>query len=317
MFPRDNTDLDSLVRQADMAMYRAKDLGRNTHHFFNDELNRTIQYRIALDKGLRGALERQEFQLYYQPKASLVSGEITGVEALLRWQRPGEGLVAPDKFIAALEDSRLIVPVGAWVIAQACAQLVALDQIGLPALSMAVNLSARQFREPGLVRQIEQVLHSHDIAAHRLELELTESLLMEDNELSRDMLLAFARIGVRVAIDDFGTGHSSLAYLKRFKVDTLKIDRSFVRDVPHDADNCAIAGAVAALAHSLKLQVVCEGVENEEQLAFLRTLKCDAIQGYLLARPMPAQKLADWLRQYVAGDQALNAWRSRRVPLTV
>ncbi len=176
-------------------------------------------------------------------------------------------------------------------------------------MSMAVNLSARQFREPDLAQQIAQLLSTNGLAPHRLELELTESLLMEDNELSRKTLIGFAQVGVCVAIDDFGTGHSSLAYLKRFKVDTLKIDRSFVRDVPHDADNCAIATAVAALAHSMKLSVVCEGVENIEQVEYMRTLGCDAIQGYLLARPMPADSLAGWLRRYRAGDEALNAWR--------
>ena len=309
MYPQANVDMDTLLRQADMAMYRAKDLGRNTHHFFNDALNHAIQHRIALESSLRGALDRHEFVLHYQPKADLRSGAITGVEALIRWHRPGEGLVPPDKFVGALEESRLIVAVGAWVIATACEQLAAWDRMRLPEMSMAVNLSARQFREPDLAQQIAQLLRANGIAPHRLELELTESLLMEDNELSRETLIGFARVGVRVAIDDFGTGHSSLAYLKRFKVDTLKIDRSFVRDVPHDADNCAIATAVAALAHSMKLLVVCEGVENLDQLAFVRTLGCDAIQGYLLARPMPADLLADWLQRYHAGDEGLCAWR--------
>ena len=309
MYPRGNTDIDTLLRQADMAMYHAKDLGRNTHHFFNDALNHSIQHRIALDHSLQGALERQEFVLHYQPKANLASGAITGVEALIRWQRPGEGLVPPDKFIRALEDSRLIVPVGAWVMATACAQLAAWDRLQWPEMSMAVNLSARQFREPDLAQQIAQMLRTQGIAPHRLELELTESLLMEDNELSRETLIGFARIGVGVAIDDFGTGHSSLAYLKRFKVDTLKIDQSFLRDVPHDMDNCAIATAVAALAHSMKLKVVCEGVENRDQLAFIRSLGCDAIQGYLLARPMAADVLTDWMQRYQAGDERLTAWR--------
>ena len=309
MYPQGNIDIDTLLRQADMAMYHAKDLGRNTHHFFNDELNHSIQHRSALDHSVQGALERNEFVLHYQPKADLASGVITGVEALIRWQRPGEGLVPPDKFIRALEDSRLIVPVGAWVIATACAQLAVWDRMQWPEMSMAVNLSARQFREPDLAQQIAQMLRTQGIAPHRLELELTESLLMEDNELSRETLIGFARIGVRVAIDDFGTGHSSLAYLKRFKVDTLKIDQTFVRDVPHDTDNCAIATAVAALAHSMKRLVVCEGIENMDQLAFIRTLGCDAIQGFLLARPMPADLLTDWIQRYNAGDEGLIAWR--------
>jgi diguanylate cyclase (GGDEF)-like protein len=311
LYPQDHTDPGTLVRQADMAMYRAKDLGRNTLHFFNDELNRSVQQRIRVDHDLHGALERGEFVLHYQPKADLDSGAVCGVEALLRWQRPGAGLVAPGDFIGVLEESRLIVPVGAWVIATACEQLLAWDRMGLPELSMAVNVSARQFRERDLAMQIEAVLARTGIAPHRLELELTESLLMEDNALSREVLIGFARIGVRVAIDDFGTGHSSLSYLKRFKVDTLKIDKSFVQEVPHDPDNCAIATAVVALAHSMKLSVVCEGVETPEQVAFMRSLRCDAMQGYLLARPMPADLLSHWLRRYAAGDPELTAWRER------
>jgi EAL domain-containing protein (putative c-di-GMP-specific phosphodiesterase class I) len=311
LYPQDHTDPGTLVRQADMAMYRAKDLGRNTLHFFNDELNRSVQQRIRVDHDLHGALERGEFVLHYQPKADLDSGAVCGVEALLRWQRPGAGLVAPGDFIGVLEESRLIVPVGAWVIATACEQLLAWDRMGLPELSMAVNVSARQFRERDLALQIEAVLARTGIAPHRLELELTESLLMEDNALSREVLIGFARIGVRVAIDDFGTGHSSLSYLKRFKVDTLKIDKSFVQEVPHDPDNCAIATAVVALAHSMKLSVVCEGVETPEQVAFMRSLRCDAMQGYLLARPMPADLLSHWLRRYAAGDCELTAWRER------
>ncbi|MEO5698444.1 MAG: EAL domain-containing protein [Burkholderiaceae bacterium] len=308
MYPLDHTDIDTLLRQADMAMYRAKDLGRDTLHFFNDELNHSIQHRIALDHGLRGALDRREFVLHYQPKADLASGAVTGVEALLRWERPGYGLVSPDKFVGALEDNRLIVPVGAWVIATACEQLAEWDRIGLAGLSMAVNLSAHQFFDPNLTQEVAHLLNINAIAPHRLELELTESLLMEDNDLSKEILISFAKVGVRVAIDDFGTGHSSLAYLKRFKVNTLKVDRSFVRDVPHDADNCAITTAVVALADSMRLSVVCEGVETLEQVSFLRALGCDSIQGYRLARPMPAAALSDWLQRYRAGDAALDSW---------
>jgi diguanylate cyclase (GGDEF)-like protein len=312
LYPQDNTDRDTLLRQADMAMYQAKDAGRNTLHFFNDALNRSIQQRIRLDQDLRGALERGEFVLHYQPKADLMHGTVCGVEALLRWQRPGEGLVPPDRFIGVLEASRLIIPVGAWVIATACKQLTVWDAAGLPLVSLAVNLSARQFRDPDLALCIETALAHTGIAAHRLELELTESLLMEDNALSRDVLARLARIGVRVAIDDFGTGHSSLSYLKRFKVNTLKIDKSFVREVPHDPDNCAIATAVVALARSMKLSVVCEGVETLEQVDFMRTLGCDAIQGFLLGRPMDAAALSDWLRRYDRGDPDLTAWSRPR-----
>lgn len=308
MYPQDNTDLDLLLRQADMALYRAKDLGRNTHHFFNEELNRSIQQRISMEQDLRGALDRREFLLHYQPKATLDSHEITGVEALLRWQRPGEGLVPPDRFIRILEESALIIPVGSWVLDRACAQLAAWDRQGLPPLSLSVNLSARQFRDPGLPGLVSSTLARHGLAAHRIELEITETLLMDDNDLSQEILVALARIGVRVAIDDFGTGHSSLSYLKRFKVNTLKIDRSFLRDVPNDADNCAIASAVAALAHSLGLSVVSEGVERVEQLEFLQSIDCDEVQGYLIGRPMPPEDVPDWLARYHDDEPELTAW---------
>ena len=316
MYPQDDVDADALMRHADMAMYRAKEMGRNTHHFFNQELHRTVQDRITLDHALHGALDRGEFLLHYQPKADMASGAITGVEALLRWQRPGAGLVPPGEFIAALEDSHLIVPVGAWVIDSACAQLAAWDRAGLPALAMAVNLSARQFRDPDLPQRIERVLRTTGIAPQRLELELTESLLMEDNAFSRLTLERLAAIGVRVAIDDFGTGYSSLAYLKRFRVDTLKIDRSFVRDLPHDIDNGAIATAVVALAHSLKLAVVCEGVETAAQRDFLRALGCDQMQGFWLARPMAGEVLPDWLRER-EDDGTLGALRPAPQPALV
>ena len=295
LYPRDDVDIGMLMRHADMAMYQAKEQGRNTYHFFNQELDRTIQERIALDQALHGALERGEFLLHYQPRARMASGTVTGVEALLRWQRAGAGLVPPGEFITALEDNRLIVPVGTWVIETACAQLAAWDARGMPPLNMSVNLSARQFRDPELLQHIRRVLQATGIAPQRLELELTESLLMEDNALSRELLERLAAIGVRVAIDDFGTGYSSLAYLKRFEVDTLKLDRSFVRDLPHDADNGAIATAVVALARSLKLAVVCEGVETAAQRDFLHQLGCEEMQGFWLAPPLSADQLAGWL----------------------
>ncbi|EHR69416.1 diguanylate cyclase (GGDEF) domain-containing protein [Burkholderiales bacterium JOSHI_001] len=304
LFPRDDVDAGSLMRHADMAMYRAKELGRNSWQFFNDELNRGIQDRIALDQALRRALDQQEFLLHYQPKSDLASGRITGVEALLRWQRPGVGLVAPDKFIGALEENRLIVPVGAWVIETACAQLRAWDRAGMPPLSMAVNLSVRQFRDPELVDRVQRVLQATGLAPQRLELELTESLLMDDNRHSQAVLNRLSALGVRVAIDDFGTGYSSLAYLKRFKLDTLKLDRSFVRDLPADTENGAIAGAVVAMAHALKLQVVCEGVETQGQHDFLQRLGCDGLQGFWLARPMPAPELPEWWRRHSPQAQA-------------
>ena len=298
LYPHDATDLDGLIRHADLAMYRAKELGRNTYHFFSDELNDQISERLSLEMNLRHALERDEFQLHYQPKASLSSGRVTGVEALLRWNCPGKGLVPPDKFISVLEDTGLIVAVGTWVIRSACAQLAAWDQQGLAPMKMAVNLSARQFQQADLPLVIAQALRDAGIASQRLELELTESLLMHDDRATLRMLSALKEMGVSIAIDDFGTGHSSLGYLKRFDVDTLKIDRTFVRDTPDDLEDSAITTAVIALGHSLGLAVVAEGVENLAQAEFLRELGCDEIQGYLLSRPMAAAQMQAWLDNY-------------------
>ena len=310
LYPAGNTDLDSLIRQADLAMYRSKELGRNTYNFFNEEMNVAIAARIDLEASLRHALERGEFILHYQPKVSLSTGAVSGVEALIRWNRPDLGMVAPDVFIAALEDTGMIVPVGAWVIQTACAEIASWDRLGLPPLSLAVNLSARQFRQQDLAEMIGATLRSTGLPAQRLELELTESLLMEDNELSSSVLAKFGRMGLRVAIDDFGTGHSSLSYLKRFSVNTLKIDRSFVRDTPGDLDDCAIATAVVALAHSLNLNVVAEGVETAEQLTFLRGLGCDEIQGYLVSRPLAPIQFIAWIKSY-STPEADSAWFKR------
>jgi diguanylate cyclase (GGDEF)-like protein/PAS domain S-box-containing protein len=294
--PDDDADLDGLVRHTDMAMYRSKAMGRGTYSFYSDELSAEQSARLQLENSLRRALEQREFVLFYQPKADLKSKRITGVEALVRWNCPGRGMVQPDRFITALEDSGLIVPVGAWILRTACAQLAAWDSEGLPRLGLAVNLSARQFGQPNLVAFIADTLRESGIEPRRLELELTESLVMEDNEANRSLLAAFAQLGVRVAIDDFGTGHSSLSYLKRFDIDTLKIDRSFVSELPHDAEDSAIATAIIAMGHSLKMKVVAEGVETTEQADFLFGLGCDEIQGYLLSRPLPAPQFVDWLQ---------------------
>jgi EAL domain-containing protein (putative c-di-GMP-specific phosphodiesterase class I) len=298
MYPTDDVDLDCIIRHTDMAMYRSKALGRNTYAFFSDDLNAAVEARLSLEGSLRRAVERQEFLLHYQPKADLRTGRVTGVEALLRWHCPGRGMVPPDRFIGVLEDTGLILPVGAWVIRSACAQLADWDQARLPPICMAVNLSARQLRHPYLAALVEDTLREFEIDPARLEIELTESLAMEDTVVTRNVLASFARIGVRLAIDDFGTGHSSLAYLRRLDVDTLKVDRSFVNQLPHDAEDCAIATAVIALGHSLHMKVVAEGVETQEQADFLRRLGCNEMQGWLLGRPQPAPKMAEWLREH-------------------
>lgn len=297
LYPTDDNDLDGLIKQADMAMYRSKELGRGTYYFYNKGLNEEAALRQSIEAELHHALDRGQFRLHYQPKANLSSGQITGVEALIRWERPGYGLIPPDKFIPILEETGLIVPVGMWVIRSACAQIMDWQKCGLPALRLAVNLSARQFRQYDLAQQIGNTLLQTGMPATSLEVELTESTLVDDSEDGLRILAGLSNMGVSVAIDDFGTGHSSLSYLKRFNVHTLKIDRSFVRDTPQDQDDCAIARAVIALGHSLKLQVVAEGVETPEQLDFLRNEGCDEMQGYWLSKPLPPEVFTEWLTQ--------------------
>ncbi len=302
MYPVDDTDLDGLVRHTDMAMYRSKAMGRGVYSFYSHELSAEVAARLSMENDLRRALERHEFALHYQPKFHLGTGQVSGVEALIRWHSPGRGLVPPDRFIGVLEDSGLILPVGAWAIRTACHELAAWDAAGAPRLTMAVNLSARQFRQPFLARFVADTLAEAGIAPHRLELELTESLLLDDSEGNRSVLGSLAEMGVRVAIDDFGTGHSSLSYLKRFDIDTLKIDRSFVSELPHDSEDAAIATAIVAMGHSLHMKVVAEGVETIEQAEFLYGLGCDEIQGYLISRALPAPQLLEWLHERAGRD---------------
>ena len=300
-------DLDGLIKQADMAMYRSKELGRDTFCFFEEKMNRAATERHALEVQLRQALERGEFQLHYQPKANIRTGQVIGVEALLRWKPAGQALVAPDRFIAILEETGLIVPVGAWVFREACGQMMKWQRAGMRPLQVAVNVSARQFRHPELVQQIAGVLRETGLAPQLLEVELTESMLIDDSEVVSRTMAELGRMGVGIAIDDFGTGQSSLRYLKRFNVDTLKIDRSFVKDTPNDSEDSAIAKAVIALGHGLGMKVVAEGVETQAQLDFLCAHGCDELQGYLLSRPVEAEAFAAWFRlQDVPASPAAN-----------
>ena len=294
VYAGDGVDLDGLVKQADMAMYRAKDLGRDTYCFFDEELHREANERHRLEALLRHALDRGEFRLEYQPKADLASGRVNGVEALLRWQPAGQETIGPQRFIPILEETGLIVAVGAWVFREACGQMMRWQQQGMRALTLAVNLSARQFRHQDLVADIALVLAETGFDPSLLEVELTESMLIEDSESVLGIMTRLGAMGVRIAIDDFGTGHSSLSYLKRFDVDTLKIDRSFIREMPDDADLGAIAEAVIALGHGLKLKVVAEGVETSAQAEFLRERGCDELQGYLLSRPLEPEAFVAW-----------------------
>jgi diguanylate cyclase (GGDEF)-like protein/PAS domain S-box-containing protein len=311
MYPIDDVDLDTLIRHTDMAMYRSKSHGRATYSFFSEDLSAAVTARVSLEGALRRAIERNEFVLHFQPKSDLRSGKITGIEALLRWHRPGHGLIPPDRFVSVLEDTGLILPVGAWVIRAACEQLAAWDRLGLPPLRLAVNLSARQFRHLYLASMIEDSLRQNGIEPQRLEIELTESLLMEDNDATRSMLESFRRLGVRMAIDDFGTGHSSLSYIRRFAIDTLKIDRSFVQSLPENDEDTAICSAVIALGRNMKMCVVAEGVETAEQAQVLRELGCDEVQGYWISRPMPGADFASWYVTYNRARTARKRSRSR------
>lgn len=297
VFPNDGRDVDTLIRNADGAMYRAKDEGRNTCAFFTIEMNARAVDRLKLESDLRRALERSEFRLHYQPRVRTGTGDIVGVEALLRWQRPDGTMVSPGEFVPLLEETGLILPVGDWVLQEACRQQQAWITAGLPPLPVAVNLSPRQLRDHALVARVRGLVGRHAIAADMLELEITESSLMRDPEEAVRMLTEIRELGVRIAIDDFGTGYSSLNYLKRLPVDYLKIDQSFVRDVTGDADDAAIARTIITMGHQLGLKVIAEGVETEEQLAFLQAHDCDEAQGYLFSRPVPADAIATLLRE--------------------
>ncbi len=296
LFPDDADDATRLVSSADAALYQAKVQGRNTYCFYTESLTTAANEHLALETNLRRGLERGEFVLHYQPLIAAHDGSPVGVEALLRWQPPGEALVAPGKFIPIAEETGLIVPLGEWVLRTACAQARAWLDAGLPPLLMAVNLSGRQFQSENMVALVRAALADSGLPAQYLELELTESIVMNQAEQAIATLDALKALGVRLAIDDFGTGYSSLAYLKRFPIDKLKIDRSFVHGVADNTDDREIAATIIAMARSLNLDVLAEGVETEQQLAFLRLYGCDQYQGFLFGKPMPAPRMQAWLQ---------------------
>ena len=288
-YPENGDGIEQLLKCADSAMHRAKERGRHSYQIFSREMHSEALTRMSLERDLRQALERNEFRLHYQPQLSLEDNALRAVEALVRWQHAERGLIAPMDFISLLEDTGLIVSVGEWILRNACRQVREWQQGGLPDLRVAVNLSPRQFEDKDLVEIVGRALTDFQLSPECLELEITESHLMRDTERTKSTLASIKSLGVRIAIDDFGTGYSSLAYLKRFPIDSLKIDQSFVRDITTHRDDASIAAGIIGLGHKLRLDVIAEGVETEEQMAFLYQEGCDAVQGYLCGRPQPPE----------------------------
>ncbi len=296
VYPDDGLDAETLIKNADTAMYQAKENGRQSYQFFKPAMNVRAVERQSIEEGLRRALERQEFTLHYQPKVNLKTGEITGAEALLRWMHPTRGLVPPGQFIPVAEDCGLILPIGNWVLHEACLQAQAWVEAGLPLAMMAVNISAAELRDENFLTGVFAILKDTGLNATSLELELTESVLMKHAESAESILKALRARGVQLAVDDFGTGYSSLSYLRKFSVDALKIDQSFVRQITTAPDETTIVTAVIAMARSLKLRAVAEGVETHEELAFLQAHQCDEAQGYYFSRPVPPPQFAVLLK---------------------
>jgi diguanylate cyclase (GGDEF)-like protein/PAS domain S-box-containing protein len=296
LHPTDGMDLATLLKNADIAIYRAKEQGKNNYVFYSEEMNHHLSARIAIESKMKGALERNEFVLHYEPKVEVNTGRITGMEALIRWQHPELGLIPPVDFISIAENSGLIVPIGAWVLRTACAHSQSLQDRMSGPLTVSVNLSARQFEDKHLLRDIERALKESSLKPGCLELEITESMVMRDTQSSKKILNAIKSMGIRLAIDDFGTGYSSLVSIKRFPFDCIKIDRSFIKDIPQDADDVAITQAIIAMAHSLRLKVIAEGVETREQLDFLIEHGCHEFQGYYKCKPQPADDFTKLLR---------------------
>ncbi len=296
MYPSDGADVQTLTKNADMAMYLAKEDGKNGFRFFTKEIKTQSIERLTLETALRRALDRDQFALHYQPKVDMASGQITGVEALLRWTHPDLGVLPPMQFIPLAEETGLIVPIGRWVLKEACAQNMAWQRRGLRPISMAVNLSPRQFVDEHLLQDIDEALAASGMSPVLLQLEVTESMVMRNVSRAVKVLDAIQSRGIRLAIDDFGTGYSSMSLMKQFPIDTIKIDRSFVRDLPKDSEDQAIAQAIISMGKALGMTVVAEGVETAEQETFLRNHACDEMQGYLFSKPVPPQQLADLLR---------------------
>jgi predicted signal transduction protein with EAL and GGDEF domain len=296
--PDDGTDAETLLQHADAAMYHAKNKGRGAYQFFAPAMNAFARDRLELENGLRRALEQREFVLHYQPKVDVRTGRVDSAEALVRWRHPTRGLVPPLDFVPLAEETGLIIPIGEWVIREACRQAYAWQAAGLRPLRVAVNLSAKQFKQTNLVESIRTALRLARLEPRFLEIELTESAVMQDAEQSIEILRELSELGVRISVDDFGTGYSSLSYLRRLPLDKLKIDRAFIRELATSRDDAEIVRAIVSLAHTLRLKVIAEGVETPEQLEFLRTLGCDQYQGYHYSAPMPSNAFVAMMREH-------------------
>jgi predicted signal transduction protein with EAL and GGDEF domain len=294
LYPYDGQGASTLLKNADIALQRAKEKGRNSHHFFDQAMNARAENQMALELQLRSAIEGNEFSLYFQPQIDSLSGRVIGAEALIRWQHPMMGLMMPDLFIPLAEQTGLISPIGEWVLHTACAQASAWQGSGQPPLRIAVNLSPRQFQRADIYRKVDRVLKETGLPPECLSLEVTESAVMQDVDHAIETLVRLKNLGVHLAIDDFGTGYSSLSYLKRFPIDLLKIDRSFIMDIPNVPDDIAIVSAVIAMAHQLNIKVLAEGVQSMEQRDILLSHHCDELQGYHFAQPLPADDFLLW-----------------------
>jgi len=303
VFPRDGDDALELLRNSEMALHQVKRRPDEHMGFFDAAMSFAVSERLTLERSLKEALRDGHFELFYQPQVRLRDYHLVGAEALIRWRHPELGVIAPDKFIPVAEETGLIVPMGRWVLQTACRQMRAWADQGLPPLRIGVNISGRQFREADLADTVASTISETGIDPHLLDLELTESMLMADGEATLKLLRTLAELGVRLSIDDFGTGYSSLAYLKRFPVNTVKIDRAFVRDLDHDEDGRAIANAIISLAHSLSMKTIAEGVETEVQASLLAKHGCDEIQGYMIGRPMPVAEFTRFARTYDASSR--------------
>jgi len=318
LFPSDGDNVTTLLKNADSALYRAKEQGRNNHQYYTEELTTRAMERLSMENNLRHALERNELAVHYQPQVDLYSGSIIGMEALLRWQHPEMGLIAPSTFIPLAEETGLIIPIGEWVLRTACARLKAWIDEGLPKIRVAVNLSSRQFNQKDLAETVARILRDTGLDPNCLELELTESLIMRDAEATIVVLHEIKALGVQFSIDDFGTGYSSLSYLKRFPIDRIKIDKSFVRDITTDPEDAAVSQAIISLSHSLNLKTVAEGVETIEQQEFLRSRQCDEIQGFYFSRPVPEHEMEQLLKEGVKQEgKRPDANQEKRVLLLV